>query len=205
MYRIYLADDETWVVIGLKKQIEKSGLPFQVIGEANNGVAAMEEILEKKPDVLISDIRMPGLNGLQLLEKLREKGLDVKVIFISGYAEFEYAQSAIRMGTFDYLLKPVEQEKLDQVLERLLGAFRSGRGGGGGSICGGTHKLFHDGQDHPGDTGEIHRKYHPLRPGGGLRDQHRLSEQPVKGRAGTLLLRVYYLKTNPESKGAACG
>nr|WP_288867442.1 response regulator [uncultured Blautia sp.] len=129
MYRIYLADDETWVVIGLKKQIEKSGLPFQVIGEANNGVAAMEEILEKKPDVLISDIRMPGLNGLQLLEKLREKGLDVKVIFISGYAEFEYAQSAIRMGTFDYLLKPVEQEKLDQVLERLLGAFRSGRGG----------------------------------------------------------------------------
>ena len=56
MYRIYLADDETWVVIGLKKQIEKSGLPFQVIGEANNGVAAMEEILEKKPDILISDI-----------------------------------------------------------------------------------------------------------------------------------------------------
>ena len=128
MYRIYLADDETWIVIGLKKQIEKSGLPFQVIGEANNGVAAMEEILEKKPDILISDIRMPGLNGLQLLEKLREKGIDMKVIFISGYAEFEYAQSAIRMGTFDYLLKPVEQEKLNQVLERLLGAFRTERG-----------------------------------------------------------------------------
>ena len=111
MYRIYLADDETWVVIGLKKQIEKSGLPFQVIGEANNGVAAMEEILEKKPDILITDIRMPGLNGLQLLEKLREKGIAVKVIFISGYAEFEYAQSALRMGSFDYLLKPVERER----------------------------------------------------------------------------------------------
>lgn len=52
----------------------------------------------------------------------------MKVIFISGYAEFEYAQSAIRMGTFDYLLKPVEQEKLNQVLERLLGAFRTERG-----------------------------------------------------------------------------
>ena len=128
MYRIYLADDETWVVIGLKKQIEKSGLPFQVIGEANNGVAAMEEILEKKPDILITDIRMPGLNGLQLLEKLREKGIAVKVIFISGYAEFEYAQSALRMGSFDYLLKPVEQEKLNQVLIRLLAAFRRERG-----------------------------------------------------------------------------
>lgn len=165
MYRIYLADDETWIVIGLKKQIEKSGLPFQVIGEANNGVAAMEEILEKKPDILISDIRMPGLNGLQLLEKLREKGIDMKVIFISGYAEFEYAQSAIRMGTFDYLLKPVEQEKLNQVLERLLGAFRTERGGRRGSPCKGAYEFLYDEEDNQGDTGEVHGKYHSFRPG----------------------------------------
>ena len=202
MYRIYLADDETWVVIGLKKQIEKSGLPFQVIGEANNGVAAMEEILEKKPDILITDIRMPGLNGLQLLEKLREKGIAVKVIFISGYAEFEYAQSALRMGSFDYLLKPVEQEKLNQVLIRLLAAFRRERGEEEETA---PEEPLNDESDNPGDTGEIYGKHHTLRSGGSTRNQYRLSEQPVKGRAWPLLLGIHYLKTYPEGKGTAGG
>lgn len=118
--RVYIADDEVWIIIGLKKLIEKSGLPFQIIGEANNGVAALEEIEEKKPDILFTDIRMPGYNGLELMERLNEKGLSMKVVFISGYADFEYAQSAIRLGAFDYLLKPVDQDKLQEVLERLL-------------------------------------------------------------------------------------
>ena len=118
--RVYIADDEVWIIIGLKKLIEKSGLPFQIIGEANNGVAALEEIEEKKPDILFTDIRMPGYNGLELMERLNEKGLPMKVVFISGYADFEYAQSAIRLGAFDYLLKPVDQDKLQEVLERLL-------------------------------------------------------------------------------------
>ena len=109
MNRVFIADDEMWIIIGLKKLIEKSGLPFQVIGEANNGVAALEEIEEKKPDVLFTDIRMPGYNGLELMEKLNGKGLSPKVVFISGYADFEYAQSAIRLGAFDYLIKPIEQ------------------------------------------------------------------------------------------------
>jgi len=128
MFKVYLADDETWVAIGIKKQIEKAGLPFSVIGEANNGVTAFEEIVEKKPDVLITDIRMPGLNGLELLERLKKKEIAVKVVFISGYAEFDYVQSALRMGAFDYLLKPVEQEKLCEVLEKLGNAFRRERG-----------------------------------------------------------------------------
>lgn len=121
MNRIFIADDEMWIIVGLKRLIEKTGLPFQVIGEANNGVAALEAIEEKKPDILFTDIRMPGYNGLELLELLNEKGIDIKVIFISGYADFEYAQSAIRLGAYDYLLKPVEQDKLSDVLERLMG------------------------------------------------------------------------------------
>lgn len=120
MDSVFIVDDEMWIIIGLKKLIEKSGLPFQVIGEANNGVAALEEIEEKNPDVLFTDIRMPGYNGLELMGKLNEKGLSPKVIFISGYADFEYAQSAIRLGAFDYLLKPIEQDKLNEVLERVL-------------------------------------------------------------------------------------
>ena len=121
MYSVYIADDEMWVIVGLKKRIEKTDLPFQVIGEANNGVMALEEIEKKKPDILFTDIRMPGYNGLELLELLRKKELDTKVVLISGYAEFEYAQSAIRNGAYDYLLKPIDQDKLQTVLERILG------------------------------------------------------------------------------------
>ena len=116
MYSVYIADDEMWVIVGLKKRIEKTGLPFQVIGEANNGVMALEEIEKKKPDILFTDIRMPGYSGLELLELLRKKELQTKVILISGYAEF-----AIRNGAYDYLLKPIDQEKLQIVLERILG------------------------------------------------------------------------------------
>lgn len=121
MYSVYIADDEMWVIVGLKKRIEKTGLPFQVVGEANNGVMALEEIEKKKPDILFTDIRMPGYNGLELLELLRKKELETKVVLISGYAEFEYAQSAIRNGAYDYLLKPIDQDKLQTVLERILG------------------------------------------------------------------------------------
>lgn len=120
MYTVFLADDERWILFGLKKLIEKTGLPFQVIGEATNGVNALEELEGKKPDILFSDIRMPGLDGLTLLEKIREKKLQTKVVFISGYAEFEYARRALQLDAFDYLLKPIEQDKLAEVLNGLM-------------------------------------------------------------------------------------
>lgn len=120
MYRVFLADDERWILFGLRKLIEKSGLPFQVIGEATNGVTTLEELEDRKPDVLLSDIRMPGLDGLSLLEKIKEKGLQTKVVFVSGYADFEYARRALQLEAFDYLLKPVEQDKLNAILARLM-------------------------------------------------------------------------------------
>lgn len=119
MYKIFLADDEIWVIMGLKKLIKKIGAPFQVVGEASNGVMALEEIEKKKPDVLITDIRMPGMDGLELMKEIRKKKLDTKVVLVSGYAEFDYAQKAIRMGAVDYLLKSVEAETFAKVLENL--------------------------------------------------------------------------------------
>lgn len=124
MYKVFLADDERWITIGLKKMIEKTGLPFQVVGEAYDGVTTLEAVEEKKPEVLFTDIRMPGLDGLALLEKLNERMPDMKVIIISGYSEFSYAKKAIRMHAFDYLLKPIEQEQLDELLDRLDVLFR---------------------------------------------------------------------------------
>ena len=119
MHKVFIADDEAWIIVGMKKLIEKSDLPFKVVGEAYNGVTALEEMEKKKPDVLFSDIRMPGYNGLDLLEEMQKRGILAKVVFISGYADFEYAQKAVELHAYDYLLKPVKQEKLNQVLGRI--------------------------------------------------------------------------------------
>ena len=78
MYRVLVADDELWMTLSIKKLIEKSGLPFRVIGEVMNGVAALEAVEREKPDLLITDIRMPGYDGLELLEQMKStvyKGL----------------------------------------------------------------------------------------------------------------------------------
>ena len=107
------------VIFGLKRMIEKSGLPFRVIGETNDGVTTLEEVEKKKTDVLFSDIRMPGYTGLELLEHIQEKKLDVKVVFVSGYAEFTYAQKALSLGAVDYLLKPIKPDMMTTVLKKL--------------------------------------------------------------------------------------
>ncbi|KRF41864.1 response regulator [Paenibacillus sp. Soil787] len=119
MYSVLIVDDEPWVAYGIKALIDWESLGYTVIGEAYNGLTALETILEKKPDVVISDIRMPGLNGIELLEQINQKQLGTNVILASGYAEFEYAQKAVRFGAFDYLLKQVDKDKLIDTLLRL--------------------------------------------------------------------------------------
>ena len=107
MYKVLIADDEVWIGFGIKKLIHKSGQPFTVIGEAPNGIRAYEMVKKEQPDLLITDIRMPGLNGLELMRKLRAEENPVSVVFISGYAEFEYAREAI-----------IEEESLTAILSR---------------------------------------------------------------------------------------
>lgn len=118
MYKVLIADDEVWVAIGIKKLIHRSGLPFEVAGEAANGIRALELVRELSPDLLITDIRMPGLSGLELVRKIRESGSLLQVVFVSGYAEFAYAKEGIQLGALDYLLKPVEEESLRKILLR---------------------------------------------------------------------------------------
>ncbi len=120
MYRIFLADDEVWEMKGMKKIIQQMGLPLLVDGEAEDGIAAWEGLRQKHPDILLADIRMPGFTGLELVQKMRQEGMNTKVIFISGYAEFSYAQKALRMGVSEYLIKPVEEEELREILEELV-------------------------------------------------------------------------------------
>ena len=120
MHSVFIADDEIWIILGLKKMIENSELPFQVIGNATNGVSALDAIEEKKPELVFSDIRMPGLSGLELLQKLNERKIGTKVIFVSGYSEFEYAREAVRGGALDYLVKPIEMNRFLKAVNKAI-------------------------------------------------------------------------------------
>ncbi|MBD2868628.1 response regulator transcription factor [Paenibacillus arenilitoris] len=121
MYRVLIVDDEPWVAYGLTKLIDWEGLGFTIVGEAHDGLSALASMKELKPDAVISDIRMPGLDGLELLERIASERLDAEVVFVSGYSEFEYAQKALRLGAFDYLLKQIEKPKLIETMTRLSG------------------------------------------------------------------------------------
>lgn len=82
MIRVFLADDEPWVLLGLKSLIDWGSLGFLICGEATDGIKAWERICRLKPDLIISDIRMPGLTGIELIQKIREEKLQAEVVFI---------------------------------------------------------------------------------------------------------------------------
>ncbi|MFT4145021.1 MAG: response regulator [Mobilitalea sp.] len=119
MYRVMLVDDEPWTLKGIQETFKWDNYGLNVIGAYESATLALQEILEKKPDVVFTDIRMPILNGMELLNEIRKNELDIEVIIISGFGQFDYAQEAIRQGAFDYILKPVDEEETDILLERL--------------------------------------------------------------------------------------
>ncbi|MEE5991185.1 MAG: response regulator, partial [Lachnospiraceae bacterium] len=120
MINVYIVDDEVWITLGLKKLLEKLDMDIYVVGTANNGLTAREEIELFKPDVVFTDIRMPGLTGLELLRAVSEVSPDTKVVMISGYAEFSYAKEAVKHHAYDYLLKPIKEEELSRVMISII-------------------------------------------------------------------------------------
>ncbi len=111
MFRLVIADDEPKIRRGLKK-LSWESIDTSVVGEAVDGIDALEKVGRLEPDILLVDINMPKLNGLELIRKLREKDAGIQIIIISGYDEFEYAREAIALGVFDYVLKPVNRKEL---------------------------------------------------------------------------------------------
>lgn len=119
MYRMVVADDEYIVVEGIKVILARQNLPCQVVGYAYNGMEALDVIHQQKPDIVITDIRMPGLDGLSLIESCRSFLPEAYYVVISGYTEFEYAKRAISLGVVDYIDKPVTIQKITQVLNEV--------------------------------------------------------------------------------------
>lgn len=119
MFQVYLIDDEIWALISLEKLIPWEEYGFCICGKSNSAKKAWDDICRNPPDVVITDIRMPGMTGLELLKKLHDGKMKTQVVLVSGFAEFQYAQEAIKHGAFEYLLKQVKREQLKECMIRL--------------------------------------------------------------------------------------
>ena len=118
-YKILLADDEEEIRDGIISKLDWANMGFLVVGSAENGLEALEKAERLQPDVVITDIRMPFMDGLEFGEKLRAFLPSTKLIFFSGYDDFEYAQKAIQLNAVEYILKPINSSELTETLKKL--------------------------------------------------------------------------------------
>lgn len=125
MQKVMIADDEERICRLIEALVDWEALGMEVAAVAHNGLEAAEYAERFRPDILITDIRMPGCSGLELIEKVKKKLPELEIIIISGYAHFEYAKSAIKFGVGEYLLKPINKTELTTTLERLQGKIES--------------------------------------------------------------------------------
>ncbi len=119
MYNVMLVDDEEEVRIAIEKKINWTELGFNVVGTAGNGFDALDMALERRPDVVMTDINMPFMNGLEFSKQLKAELPTTKFVILSGYDEFEYAKEAIELSVEEYILKPVDSDELYQLFSRL--------------------------------------------------------------------------------------
>ena len=118
MLKMIIADDERIIRETISTLIDWKEYGIELIGLCSNGMEAYDMILDESPDLVITDIRMPGMNGLELIARIAETDLDTQFILLSGYGEFEYAKQAMKYGVRHYLLKPCnEQQIIDAALE----------------------------------------------------------------------------------------
>lgn len=125
--KVLIADDEVKVCKLICCLVDWEALGFEVTGVVNDGRAAYDTICSRHPDVVITDIRMPGYDGLELVRRSKEQFPDIYFVIISGYSHFEYAQQAIKYGVEDYLLKPLKKKELEATLEKIREHYESRR------------------------------------------------------------------------------
>lgn len=122
MYKVLLVDDEIFVRKGLRNLMDWESLGYEICDEAGNGQEALEKIRRLEPDLVIADIRMPILDGLELIRRVtEEEAYRPSFIIVSGYHDFQYAQRALRYGVHDYILKPIDETELETTLKALSG------------------------------------------------------------------------------------
>src|SRR5690625_3806383 len=117
MYSVILVDDERSLRESIERLVDWEGNGFELIGTAENGLDALELIGKKGvPDLVITDIKMPVMDGIEFAKTLREEYPSIKIAFLSGYDEFQYAVEGIRLNVVSYLLKPISKNEIEEFL-----------------------------------------------------------------------------------------
>ncbi len=120
MYKVMLVDDEKIILDGISQMIDWASLETQLIGTASNGVDAFEKVKELQPDIVVSDIRMPGMDGLELVAAVHRSYPSIRFVLLSGFGEFDYASRAMQYGVKHYLLKPTNENKIAEALKEIV-------------------------------------------------------------------------------------
>ena len=119
MLRILIVEDEEIIRRGLISVIDWAGMGCRVVGDASDGLAGLELLRAERPDVVLTDIRMPRMDGIAMAEHARAEGILPQLVFLTSYAEFDYAKKAIALQAADYLLKPVDEAELAALMRRI--------------------------------------------------------------------------------------
>ena len=120
MVKVFLVEDESIIRRGIRDNIAWESHGFEFVGEAGDGEYAYPLLLNTKPDILITDIKMPFMDGLELSRLVKKSLPKTRIIILSGYNEFEYAQKAIKMEVLDYILKPIDDDELHDAVQRAV-------------------------------------------------------------------------------------
>ena len=117
--KVIIVDDEKKICQLIQFLVDWEKMGLEVAGVAYNGIDALRLVEELEPAIIITDIKMPGCDGLELIQQVQQRKQDIHFIIISGYQDFEYARKAIRYGVRDYLSKPVQKDELEETLQRV--------------------------------------------------------------------------------------
>jgi two-component system response regulator YesN len=120
MLKLMIVDDEELERNGLKRSIDWNSLGIEVMGVYENGKIALDAIRMNQPDILLTDIRMPIMDGLALAQKVSEISGNIRIIFVSGYEDFNYAKRAVELDAYKYILKPYEIDEMVTTLKEIV-------------------------------------------------------------------------------------
>ncbi len=125
---VIVADDEPVITRGLRRLVDWGAMGCELVGSANSGTETLALLARAHPDILVSDVCMPGCSGIDVLREIAERRLPTRVVFISGHREFDYVRDALAYGAIDYVLKPFSPDELKRAVERAIASVRRERG-----------------------------------------------------------------------------
>ncbi len=121
MFRLLLLDDEEIVLKGIQRVYDLPSYGFEVVGAFSSPLKALEQLDDLKPDLVITDVKMPAMDGLEFADEVKKSNPDAEIVILSGYDDFSYAQAAVKLGVSDYLLKPIKKDDFIAMLHRMYG------------------------------------------------------------------------------------